>query len=122
MGLQGFNGMLNILKAENQYRSILSAKGKGIRVFYVQAGLDNFVENILEPPWMIGDFDRNDIGDVDHVVLFLQNLLGLLPVIDNEAKDPELLGIGQGQGQNINASLGQQSAGFPNLAGLIFKE
>ena len=53
---------------------------------------------------------------------FSSRRLGLLPVAHDEAQDAELLGVGDGEGQDVELGLGQQLDRAAQGAGLVFQE
>ena len=61
-----------------------------------------------QPAGLVGHFDGDHVGDLHHEALLLQELLGLLPVAHDEAQDAELLGVGDGERQDVELGLGEQ--------------
>jgi len=54
--------------------------------------------------------------------MLLQQRLGPVVLLDDQAQDAELLGVGQREGDNVNVVLRQQSAQLAQAAGLVFEE
>ena len=65
---------------------------------------------------------RQDRRHVDHRAGPLQDGLGLLPLLDDQAQDAELLGVGQREGLDVDAGVGQQPARGAQGAGFVLKK
>ena len=60
---------------------------------------------------LVRDLDRQHVGHVDLVPGGLQQFAGGLPLGDDQAQHADLLRVGQGERDDIDAGIGQQLAG-----------
>ncbi len=64
----------------------------------------------------------NHFGLADGEALLLQHRLGLFHIIDNQAQDAEIGGVGQGKRPDVDAGLAENTGDFSQSAGLVFDE
>ena len=96
--LEDADGLVRVLKAEDQDRLVRAAEREGVHVFDVEPGALQHLEHLGEPAGTVGHLDGDHLGDVDDAAGRLQHLLGLLPLPHDQAQDAELLRYRPGTG------------------------
>ena len=96
---------------EDQDGAAVASIDGGIHVFDIQTAFLQFLQNRGESAGDIADFQSDHIVDADREIFLLQHIIGFSPVVDDEAEDSEILGIGEGQRGDVDARVREGFAG-----------
>ena len=80
-------------------------------------------DDVVHISYGYGLFTGGDDGALlDDKVMGPQDLGGLVGVVDDQAQDAEVGGVGQGEGAHVHAVVGQDLGDLAQLAGLVLDE
>ena len=88
-----------------------SRAAERVHVLDAHARLLERLEHRGEPARAVGHVDRQHLGHVHHHAGRLEHLLRALPVLHDEAQDPELGGVGERHGEDVDAGVAEHLAG-----------
>ncbi|SPE33509.1 hypothetical protein SBA2_80024 [Acidobacteriia bacterium SbA2] len=120
--LQSFDCRIGFIEAEDHDRRIAAAKRERVHILDVNLGLVENCQQFSQTAGPVGHLDCNHLGDINHIPGLFKKPGALLPIRDDEAQDAEFLRVGQVQGANVDAGLGQEATRRGQLARLVFEE
>ena len=96
------------------------APQEGVHVLHVHLGVGEHLEHPVQAAGHVGDGHPHHRGEAVDVARVLEQGGGLVQVVDDEADDAEVLGLGQGEGPHVDLPLGQHGGEGVQGPGLIF--
>ena len=102
---QTADGCIGIVKTEDYHRAAAATFDKSIHILNIHTTIIENIQQVIKSEGLIRYFDGNDIGHTDGKTVFAQNAFGVGWLIDDQAQDTEIGGIGQLEGPNIDSGL-----------------
>ena len=94
---EDFLCFVRIFKSEDDCRSIIFPKCKGINIFNTELIAIQNVQNGGQPTGVIFYRQRQNFSNLDHKTSFFQNFFCTLPLGNQKAENSELLRVCQGK-------------------------
>ena len=100
----------------------LLAADEGVHVFHGDPREGQDLQYLGQTAGTVVHDGGDDGALLDDKVMGPQDLGGLVGVVDDQAQDAEVGGVGQGEGAHVHAVVGQDLGDLAQLAGLVLDE
>ena len=121
----GFEGLLRggvVRYAQNHVSVLFRAGHKGVEIFHIDIAVVQHLQGLGELAGLIADLDPHHLRGVQQVSLVGEGLPRRFVIVDDEPKNAEITGVGDGKGTDIDVVGGEGVGDGYQGALLVFHE
>src|SRR3990170_866192 len=114
--------LVQLVEPEDDDRVVPRPLHEGVHVLHVDPRLEQNPQDLPQPPRSVRDLEGHHLRLPHREPALLQDLLRPVGLVDDQAKDPEIGGVGQGERPNIDARPGENIRHLGQPPGLVLQE
>src|SRR3990172_6911594 len=114
--------LVQLVEPENNDRVIPRTLHEGVHVLHVDSRLVQDPQDLPQPARTVRDLEGHHLRLPHRKPVLLQDLLRPVGLVDDQAKDPEIGGVGQGERPDIDARPGENISHLGQPPGLVLQE
>ena len=115
-------GNIVVFNSENNASIVTGLGDEGIHVFKIDALVGEDLDDVRKSARTIGDLDSENLVDRDYAIIVLENVLGIVDIVDDEAENAEILGVSKRKCADIDRLRCEDLGDLCQCALLVFNE